>query len=536
MTASPLAYLALILFVPLSSLAFVLLRPPAAVATVLISATLFLPEHVEFDAPLIPPMGKTTISSLCALLGVLFTSRARVFGAPPDRYIAALSGSLLVANVFTTLTNRDPLAYGSTFIQGLTLHDALSDTVRIMLSAVIPFFLGFSLFRTRQDLIELLRVLVVAALVYVPFILVELRMSPQFHRWVYGFHQHEFVQTIRESGYRPMVFMQHGLALANFMFAGLVAATALAKLRVPILGLPAWIAALTLGVILMLCKSMAALLYGFVAVPIVLFWRPRSQIRLAVFLALVVLAYPALRSTNAFPTATLVDLSARVAQDRAESLGQRFGHEDRLVKKANERPLFGWGGFGRNRIYDAEGVDQSVTDGAWIGTYGSGGAAGFICIFGLLTIPVFRARSSLRRLVAAPERVLLATMALLVAFADIDLLPNGLFSALPLFFAGALGGAAREACVPVQLDQCECPRAAAVSTQRRAGSLDGPGHRCLDAGFRATESLAPRSFALCSSGAALRSRAAFGAARGCSLRGGARARSRRSPSQRRRYR
>jgi hypothetical protein len=445
MNASSFAYLALILFVPLSSLAFVALRPPAAVATVLIGATLFLPEQVEFDAPLIPPMGKITISSLCALLGVLFTSRSRIFGALPDRYVLGLSGSLLVANVFTTLTNRDPLVYGSTFIQGLTLHDALSDTVRITLSAVIPFFLGFSLFRTRQDLIDLLRVITIFALLYVPFILVELRMSPQFHRWIYGFHQHEFQQTIRDGGYRPMVFMQHGLSLANFVFAGLVAATALAKLRVPVLGLPAWTAALGLGAVLLVCKSMAALLYGLVAVPIVLLFRPRSQTRLAVCLALVVLAYPALRSTGAFPTATLVDLSARVAQDRAESLGQRFWHEDRLVKKAGERPLFGWGGFGRNRIYDAEGVDQSVTDGAWIGTYGSGGAAGFVCIFGLLTIPVFRATYALRRIAQIPERVLLATIALLVAFADIDLLPNGLFSALPLFFAGALGGAARHA-------------------------------------------------------------------------------------------
>jgi hypothetical protein len=443
MTPSLLAYVALILFVPLSGVAFMVLRPPAAVATVLIAATLFLPEQVEFDAPLIPPMGKITISGLCALVGVLATSRSRFFGALPDRYVLGLSCSLLVANIFTTLTNRDPLVYGSTFIQGLTLHDAISDTVRITLSALIPFFLGYSLFRTRQDLIDLMRVLVIAALIYVPFILVELRMSPQFHRWVYGFHQHEFVQTIRDGGYRPMVFMQHGLALANFMFAGLVAATVLAKLRISVLGFPAWIPALILGVILVVCKSMAALVYGLVAVPIVLFWQPRSQLRLAVFLAIVVLAYPALRSTGAFPTQALVDLSARVAQERADSLGQRFGHEDQLAKKAGERPLFGWGGFGRNRIYDAEGVDQSVTDGAWIGTYGSGGAAGFICIFGLLTIPVFRARHALRRL-EGPERVLLAAMALLVGFGDIDLLPNGLFSALPLFFAGALGGAARE--------------------------------------------------------------------------------------------
>jgi hypothetical protein len=177
-------------------------------------------------------------------------------------------------------------------------------------------------------------------------------------------------------------------------------------------------------------------------VPLLLFGTPRAQTRLATLLTCVVLAYPALRSADLFPTGLLLDLSARVAQDRAHSLGQRFENEDMLVKKAGERALFGWGGFGRNRVYDAAGNDVSVTDGAWIATYGAGGAAGFICVFGLLTVPVFRAGRALRKLRVGPERLLLGTVSLLVAFVGIDLLPNGLFSALPLFLAGALGGAA----------------------------------------------------------------------------------------------
>src|SRR5688572_1675927 len=97
MNASLLAYAALILFVPLSGLMFMMLRPPAAVAAILIAATLFLPEQVEFDAPLIPPMGKVTISGLCALVGILVTSRSRIFGTLPESYVVGLSGSLLVA-------------------------------------------------------------------------------------------------------------------------------------------------------------------------------------------------------------------------------------------------------------------------------------------------------------------------------------------------------------------------------------------------------------------------------------------------------
>ncbi len=442
MTPNLFAYAALILFVPLSALAFFWLRPATAVATVLIGAALFLPERVAFDAPLIPPMDKVTISGLCALIGVLVSSGWRVFRARPDGYLALLLGFLLIANVFTTLTNQDALTYGSTFIKGLDMHDALSDSVRVTLSTVIPFLLGFLLFRTRRELVSLMQVLVIFGMIYVPFVLIELRLSPQFHRWVYGFHQHEFQQTIRDGGYRPMVFMEHGLALAGFLFASLVAATTLARLKVAVCGVHAAICGVVLGATLLACKSMAAVVYTLTAIPILLFGRMRAQARLAALLACVVLAYPALRSADLFPTRLLVDLSARVAQDRAASLEQRFENEDMLAKKAGQRPLFGWGGFSRNRVYDAKGNDISVTDGAWIGIYGSGGAAGFICIFGLLTIPVFRAGRAMRRAGAGPDRLLLATLSLLVAFIGIDLLPNGLFSALPLFLAGALGGAA----------------------------------------------------------------------------------------------
>ncbi len=52
---------------------------------------------------------------------------------------------------------------------------------------------------------------------YVPLCLYEIRMSPQLHRILYGFHQHEFVQTLRWGGFRPMVFMNHGLALGLWM-------------------------------------------------------------------------------------------------------------------------------------------------------------------------------------------------------------------------------------------------------------------------------------------------------------------------------
>ena len=63
----------------------------------------------------------------------------------------------------------------------------------------------------------LLRVLCLAALAYSLPTLFEIRMSPQLARWIYGFLAQSFDQTQRAGGFRPVVFLQHGLWLALFM-------------------------------------------------------------------------------------------------------------------------------------------------------------------------------------------------------------------------------------------------------------------------------------------------------------------------------
>jgi tetratricopeptide (TPR) repeat protein len=47
-----------------------------------------------------------------------------------------------------------------------------------------------------------------------------------------------------------------------------------------------------------------------------------------------------------------------------------------LAAKALQRPLFGWGGWGRNRVFDEKGRDLTITDGYWIIVLGSFGAVG----------------------------------------------------------------------------------------------------------------------------------------------------------------
>ena len=80
---------------------------------------------------------------------------------------------------------------------------------------------------------------------------------------------------------------------------------------------------------------------------------------------------------------------------------------------------------------------------------------GFIGLFGMLLGPVFSALSRLKRIAGSQERVLVSGMSLVTALNVLDLLPNGLYSALPLFYAGALAGVSRGLSLAPRYDERE---------------------------------------------------------------------------------
>jgi hypothetical protein len=195
--------------------------------------------------------------------------------------------------------------------------------------------------------------------------------------------------------------------------------------------------------VLVLCKTLGALVYGAVLVPLVRFARPQLQLRLALVLAAIALFYPILRAADLFPTTSLVELATSVSEDRAQSLDFRFDNEDQLLLHAGERFLFGWGRFGRNRVFDAEtGQDVSVTDGRWIITMGQFGFIGFLAEFGLLALPIVAAASALKFAGSEQEAVFLSALALIVSINIVDLLPNSSISPWTWLLAGALLGRA----------------------------------------------------------------------------------------------
>lgn len=435
------AYLALILWAPLSILVCKRLRPSLAVAVLLIGAVMFLPELVKFDLPLLPPFDKLSVANLWALIGCMFVCPDRLRAARPGRGIDVFILILMASSIGNTLSNEAPLVYGPTTLPGLTMYDGFALSVKDLLRFGIPFFLGRAIYRTPRDLLDFLKVLALGGLVYTMLCLVEIRLSPQLHNWVYGFHQHSFLQTMRFGGYRPTVFMAHGLAVAMFVLSALLAAVGLARVRESVIGLPASIVAPWLAFVFALCKSMGAFVYAIACVPLLLVANPKRAVQLGAVLAGLVVLYPVLRATDTFPTETLVLWAERVSEDRASSLEDRFEQETQLVERAQERIWFGWGAYGRNRVWDEKtGRDLSVTDGAWIIDLGSRGAIGFLAQYSLLVIPLFGAARGLSRLRVERDRRLVGTLALISALMAVDLLPNGLYSYLPYLMAGVLMG------------------------------------------------------------------------------------------------
>lgn len=395
-------------------------------------------------APGIPQLDKTSVPNLAALLGCIFIARQRLELFSRVGFAEVLLFMNFVGPFITSELNGDFIFIGGgRMLPGVGHYEALSAVVNQFIF-LLPFFLGRRFLRNAADTAEVLRILAIAGVAYSVPMLIEIRLSPQLHYWFYGYTPSDFIQEVRYGGFRPMVFMGHGLLAAFFMMTAVVAATALwragARVASPS---PAAVTAY-LSVILVLCKSLGAMLYGFALVPLIRLAKPRLQLRIAMVLATIALAYPLLRSADVVPTRLLLEWTRTVVNvERGASLQTRFDQEGQLLERASQRFLFGWGRFGRNRVYAADsGGDISITDGRWIVMLGAFGLFGFVAEFGLLVFPIFSVAAALRFAEPARDRVFLAALALILAINIFDLLPNSPLTPWTWLLGGALLGRA----------------------------------------------------------------------------------------------
>lgn len=429
--------LALILF---NALSFRL----ALIWTILLGH-LFLPTRVAWDLPLLPAISKDSMPALSALLfALVFASQASrkegfniLRGWIPRHILITGFLLLLVAGAFmTVVTNQEVLRFGPVTLPALRFYDAFS----IVLSTIIfllPLLLARKYLASEDSHAMILKCFAIAGAIYAFPIIYELVMSPQLNNMIYGFFPHSWRQHIRGSGYRPIVFMQHGLVLGIFMCCAALSALALfrnasglEKSRYMMIG--GW-----LCLILLASNTLGAVMILVALAPVVLFLPQRLQLISAAVIAGSALIYPTLRGADAVPVDRVVSIAERIDTERAKSMQYRLNNEDLLLARANEKSLFGWGGYGRSRIFNERGRDISTTDGQWVIQIGERGWAGYIGQFGLLCLPILLFAFRARIYQVGP-----ATLGLAIVLAAnlVDLIPNAGLTPVTWLLAGALIG------------------------------------------------------------------------------------------------
>ena len=455
-----------------AALFFRKLPVPAALCWSIVGGYLLIPTRVEIDLPLLPALDKTLMPSLAAAVMCVIAAKAQnkarrqarqartdrpepraavgmrhrqTVPVPNMAFRHSRGGVafkllllLVVATpFFTVLTNKEALYYGPTYLSGLRLYDSFSMVLEALV-VVLPFLLARRYLATPQAHVTLMRVLCLAALAYSLLALFEIRMSPQLNRWVYGFFPSSFAQHIRNGGFRPLVFLEHGLRLGIFLSMAILSAVAVWRQTRAMPSVGYLLAVAWLFMTLVLSKNLGALGITFMLLPIAAFLGVRGQMLIAAGLAAVVLLYPMLRGSNLIPVENVYSLAQSVSEERAQSLKTRLDNEDALLEHASRKPLFGWGKWGRSRLFDPRsGRDISTTDGVWVIVIGTSGWFGYVGTFGLLTLPILLL--GLRRKTLGLSLVS-SGLALVLAADLVDLIPNSGLTPVTWLVAGALAG------------------------------------------------------------------------------------------------
>ena len=416
-------------WIPVVLLFFAVLPARRAVIVAFLASWLFLPV-AGYSLPGLPDYTKMTATSYGVMLGVVLFDSGRVM-----RFrFSWIDLPMLVWCL-------SPFA--SSISNGLGPYDGLSGVMSVTIKWGVPYLIGRLYFSDIEGLRELAIGVFVGGLIYVPFCLYEIRFSPQLHKLVYGFFPHRSFNAHRWGGYRPFVFMNEGLALGMWMTAASLVGFWLwwTKSLRTVGHMPTAMLFPILLVTTIFCKASGALLLLAAGIGVLLLTRwTRTKVFL-MCLILMPIGYLVVRSTGDRSGQAIVEMSKMMSNERAGSLQFRLDHEDLLAAKAWERPVFGWGGWGRNRVYNDRDKDITITDGMWIIAFGQRGLVGLVALYGVFLLPsivlVWRVPAMKWSL---PAFASVGAFAVFLILFSIDQLLNAMPNPVFVVCAGGLGG------------------------------------------------------------------------------------------------
>lgn len=424
---------------------FARLGPERGLIWSTLAGYLLLPTKYGFDLLGLPAYDKDNAVSFSLILAaIVFRDR---FPARTGRDTAKLLRFLLIGctamialgmvftvldnrGAFTVLSGRQQIRY-----QGMGLRDLIS-MLQVPLFAFIPFILAIRLLDTPELHRQLVLAATLAGIFYGLLVLFEWRMSPQLNSWIYGYFAHGWRQHVRSGGFRSIVFLEHGLAVGFFLFSALMAAlggflAVKGQTRVFYMVALGWI-----FLALILSRNLGAVMIATALGGTLMFAGRRMALWVAFGIVLTFFLLPALRQSGILTFDTVIVLAERINADRAASFAFRLSQENTLLAHALEKPLFGWGLWGRSR-----GVEEvrTVTDGLWIIRLGVYGWVGYLSYFGLLALPILALPFLTKR-----REIGWATVALALIGAGnfVYLIPNSTLSPIAFMMFGALAGLA----------------------------------------------------------------------------------------------
>jgi hypothetical protein len=435
---------------------FWLMPPRKAIIWAFLLAWLFLPMS-GYKIPMLPGYTKVTAANLASFLGVFFFD----FGRLQSFRLKWIDLPILtwcVAKMGASLTN------------GYDAYDGFSAIEYTLIIWGIPWLLGRLYFSDDQGIRELAIAIAIGGLVYVPLCLFEAKMSPQLQTWVYGIPRIDWLETKRFGGWRPTVFMQHGLMVGMWMcMSGLIAwwLWSLRSVRI-IWKLPAsWVAicVIATGVI---CRSFGAIL--LMVLGILSLWASRRFKRSFFLWALYAFVplYIVLRLTGTWSGANLIALSSAMGgTDRASSLQVRLASEDQFIHAGLQKPLFGFHGWYNTVQLQDKDSKAGIPDALWMIEFTGSGLLGLGSLTCYLMLPVARAWKQLKRTDWTNANVLPAVgIAMLVMLSMFDNLFNAMLNPIFMLSAGALSSWQLRRTLPQMVRRTQAGRGELLKNRR----------------------------------------------------------------------
>lgn len=421
--------IALFGWMPIVFYLFVRFPTQRAVIISFVVAWLFLPQ-ASYPIPLLPPYDKVSGACYAILLATIVYDTARITTFKPGWLDVPMVIWCLCPIVSQVTNGGSPIS--PTFTQ--------------IIAWGLPYLLGRLYLGSLDGLRQLAIGIFAGGLAYIPFTLIEGVRGPILHQMIYGVNAFEdWGQARRMGGWRPVVFMQHGLMVGVWMMTAALIGVwlwqtgTLKKFQ----GRNIKTLVIVLTIAFFLCRSTGAYsLFAFGL--IVLFSAKQFRTSLPLLFIIGYIAfYLYVAASGQFSSDDAVGFITQIfGEERAASLKFRFDMEEILGEKARQAFLFGWGDSGGNRVYNQYGKDISVTDSLWIIAFGVNGAVGLASLFSSLLLPVvvFCVSKYPARTWAHPKVAPAAVLAVSLTMYVFDCVLNAMTNPIFALIAGGLSG------------------------------------------------------------------------------------------------